>query len=119
MRIACLSIPPTNRPWRNKREMSIVNLSLYDTLCYSIYICYFITTLDTVLRHLFGAVVTSEDVTRQKPAPDIFLEAARGLGVAPGACLAYEDAELGLQAIRAAGMEAVDVRVTGQSTCTL
>ena len=62
------------------------------------------------IARLFAAVVTSEDVTRQKPAPDIFLEAARRLGVAPACCRAYEDTELGLQAIRAAGMEAVDVR---------
>lgn len=62
------------------------------------------------IRHLFQAVVTSEQVTRQKPAPDIFLEAARQLGVAPEFCRAYEDTDLGLQAIRAAGMEAVDVR---------
>lgn len=63
------------------------------------------------IRHLFEAVVTSEFVTRQKPAPDIFLEAARRLKVEPQFCRAYEDADLGLQAIRAAGMEAVDVRV--------
>lgn len=62
------------------------------------------------IRSLFDTVVTSEDVRLQKPAPDIFLEAARRLGVPPGACLAYEDADLGLQAIRAAGMLAVDVR---------
>lgn len=62
------------------------------------------------IQHMFDAVVTSEDVQRQKPAPDIFLEAARRLGVAPQHCRAYEDAELGLQAIRAAGMHAVDVR---------
>lgn len=62
------------------------------------------------IRQLFGAVVTNEDVTRQKPAPDIFLEAARRIGVAPGRCRAYEDTDLGMQAIRAAGMEAVDVR---------
>ena len=62
------------------------------------------------IRHLFQAIVTSEDVVRQKPAPDIFLEAARRLGVAPQQCRAYEDTELGMQAIRAAGMEAVDVR---------
>ena len=71
------------------------------------------------IRELFDAVVTSEDVVRQKPAPDIFLEAARRLGVPPEFCLAYEDAELGLQAIRSAGMAAVDVRVTGQSSGTL
>jgi len=68
-----------------------------------------------VLSHLgilewFGAVVTNEDVVNQKPAPDIFLEAAKRLGVNPAACRAFEDTELGLTAIRAAGMEAVDVR---------
>jgi beta-phosphoglucomutase family hydrolase len=62
------------------------------------------------LRRYFQAVVTSEDVQRPKPAPDIFLEAARRLGVPPQFCRAYEDTVLGLQAIRAAGMEAVDVR---------
>jgi len=62
------------------------------------------------IRHLFNAVVTSEMVKQQKPAPDIFLEAARRIGVAPQHCRAYEDTDLGLQAIRAAGMEAVDVR---------
>jgi beta-phosphoglucomutase family hydrolase len=62
------------------------------------------------IRHLFDAVVTCEMVKNQKPAPDIFLEAARRIGVEPKFCRAYEDTELGLQAIRSAGMEAVDVR---------
>jgi beta-phosphoglucomutase-like phosphatase (HAD superfamily) len=62
------------------------------------------------IRHLFQAVVTSEDVAHQKPAPDIFLEAARRIGVPPQFCRAYEDTDLGMKAIRAAGMEAVDVR---------
>jgi HAD superfamily hydrolase (TIGR01509 family) len=62
------------------------------------------------IRELFAAVVTSEMVKHQKPAPDIFLEAARRIGVPPKFCRAYEDTELGLTAIRAAGMEAVDVR---------
>lgn len=71
--------------------------------------------IEMVLRHLgigdwFQAVVTSEDVTRQKPAPDIFLEAARRLGVDPTRCRGYEDTDLGMQAIRDAGMEAIDVR---------
>lgn len=71
--------------------------------------------IEKVLRHLairefFGAVVTSEDVAHQKPAPDIFLEAARRLGVAPENCRAYEDTDIGLEAIRKAGMDAVDVR---------
>ena len=62
------------------------------------------------IRHLFAAVVTSEMVKNQKPSPDIFLEAARRIGVEPKCCRAYEDTELGLQAIRSAGMDAVDVR---------
>jgi beta-phosphoglucomutase family hydrolase len=62
------------------------------------------------IRHMFAAVVTSEMVKHQKPAPDIFLEAARRIGVEPKFCRAYEDTDLGLTAIRAAGMEAVDVR---------
>ncbi len=62
------------------------------------------------IRHLFNAVVTSEHVVNQKPAPDIFLEAARRIGVPPQFCRAYEDTDIGLQAIRSAGMEAIDVR---------
>jgi len=62
------------------------------------------------IRHLFAAVVTSEMVTNQKPAPDIFLEAARRIGVDPKLCRGYEDTDLGMQAIRGAGMDAVDVR---------
>ena len=72
--------------------------------------------IEQVLRHLdilkfFDAIVTSEDVVNQKPAPDIFLEAARQIGVSPRFCRAYEDTDLGLRAIRAAGMDAVDVRL--------
>jgi beta-phosphoglucomutase-like phosphatase (HAD superfamily) len=79
-----------------------------------------LTIIDLVLqrlgiRHLFQAIVTSEDVANQKPAPDIFLEAARRLGVPPKFCRAYEDTDLGMQAIRAAGMEAVDVRTLVRS----
>ncbi|MCX6928308.1 MAG: HAD-IA family hydrolase [Verrucomicrobia bacterium] len=71
--------------------------------------------IEQVLEHLgilelFQEIVTSEDVVNQKPAPDIFLEAARRLGVPPQFCRAYEDTDLGMRAIRAAGMEAVDVR---------
>jgi HAD superfamily hydrolase (TIGR01549 family) len=73
------------------------------------------SVIEKVLRHLeirdlFAAVVTSEDVIHQKPAPDIFLEAARRLDVPPQNCRAYEDTDLGLTAIRTAGMDAVDVR---------
>lgn len=62
-----------------------------------------------LLKH-FDALVTADDVHHGKPAPDIFLEAAKRLGVPPADCYAFEDAELGLQAARAAGMTAVDIR---------
>jgi beta-phosphoglucomutase-like phosphatase (HAD superfamily) len=58
----------------------------------------------------FAAVVAAEDTPRHKPEPDVFLEAARRIGVAPAACTVYEDADLGLEAARRAGMLAVDVR---------
>lgn len=58
----------------------------------------------------FDAIVTSEDVENQKPAPDIFLKAAEQIEVPPEECRAYEDTDLGMSAIRAAGMDAVDIR---------
>jgi len=58
----------------------------------------------------FGAVVTADDVENHKPAPDTFLKAAALIGVPAEECRAYEDTDLGMEAIRAAGMEAVDVR---------
>ena len=64
----------------------------------------------TGLTKLFATVVTIEDVTRPKPAPDLFLEAARRLGVAPSRCCVFEDSPQGLEAARNAGMLAIDVR---------
>jgi HAD superfamily hydrolase (TIGR01509 family) len=58
----------------------------------------------------FGAVVAAEDTVRHKPDPDVFLEAARRLGVDPARCTVYEDTDLGLEAARRAGMTGVDVR---------
>jgi len=58
----------------------------------------------------FSALVTSDDVANPKPAPDTFLKAAALLGVPAEKCRAYEDTELGMESIRAAGMDAVDVR---------
>ena len=62
------------------------------------------------LLDFFQSIVTADDVAHGKPAPDIFLEAARRLGVPPEQCYAFEDGELGLQSARAAGMTAVDIR---------
>jgi beta-phosphoglucomutase family hydrolase len=58
----------------------------------------------------FAAVVAAEDTTRHKPEPDVFLEAARRLGVEAAGCMVYEDTDIGLEAARRAGMLAVDVR---------
>jgi putative hydrolase of the HAD superfamily len=55
----------------------------------------------------FDAVVTSAEVARSKPAPDIFLEVARRLGVEPAACIVLEDSLPGCQAALAAGMHAI------------
>ncbi len=73
---------------------------------------------DVIVRQLetigcldwFDTLVTAEDTQRHKPFPDVFLEAAGRLGVPPEHCIVYEDADLGLEAARAAGMHWIDVR---------
>jgi HAD superfamily hydrolase (TIGR01509 family) len=59
------------------------------------------------LDGLFGAVVSSDGVATGKPAPDVYLEAARHLGVAPERCLVIEDSRNGVLAGRAAAMRVV------------
>lgn len=59
------------------------------------------------VRERFTAVVSSEEVARGKPAPDVYLEAARQLGVDPSACVAVEDSENGVKAAVAAGMRVI------------
>lgn len=63
------------------------------------------------LREVFQAVVCGDDpeLARPKPAPDIFLLAARRLGIEPAQCLVFEDAIAGLQAAKTAGMTAIAV----------
>ena len=62
------------------------------------------------IKKYFQAVVTADDAVQPKPAPDIFLEAARRIGVAPEYCQVFEDGDLGLEAARIAGMLPTDVR---------
>jgi HAD superfamily hydrolase (TIGR01509 family) len=61
------------------------------------------------LAGCFRATVSSEEVARGKPAPDVYLEAAARLGVAPQRCAAVEDSASGLRAAAAAGMWVVAV----------
>ena len=61
------------------------------------------------LGRLFAATVSSEEVARGKPAPDVYLEAARRLGVPPGRCAAIEDSENGILSARAAGMRVLAI----------
>ena len=63
------------------------------------------------LRHYFDAVVAADHVKHHKPAPDTFLLCAQRMGVQPTQCVVFEDADFGIQAARAAGMDAVDVRL--------
>ena len=70
--------------------------------------------IDTVLdlagiADLFDATVSSEEVSRGKPAPDVYLEAARRLGVDAHACAAVEDSHGGIRAAKAAGMRVIAI----------
>jgi len=57
----------------------------------------------------FRAIVAMEDTRRGKPDPEVFLLGAKALGVAPERCIVFEDAPVGIQAAKAAGMRAVGV----------
>jgi HAD superfamily hydrolase (TIGR01509 family) len=61
------------------------------------------------LGRYFTASVSSEEVARGKPEPDVFLEAARRLGVEPTHCAAVEDSENGILAAKAAGMRTIAI----------
>jgi HAD superfamily hydrolase (TIGR01509 family) len=68
--------------------------------------------IDAVLRRLelaalFEVTVSSEEVERGKPAPDVYLEATRRLEVEPAECVAIEDSASGIRAARAAGMRVI------------
>jgi HAD superfamily hydrolase (TIGR01509 family) len=68
-------------------------------------------TLELIgLGQTFPVVVTAEDVTHGKPAPDMFLLAAERMGVPAAECVVFEDSVLGLEAAKRAGMATVLVR---------
>ena len=64
---------------------------------------------DTALRGQFRVVVCTDDLPHGKPAPDVYLEAARRLGVTPEACVCVEDSPNGILAGKAAGMKVIAV----------
>jgi HAD superfamily hydrolase (TIGR01509 family) len=61
------------------------------------------------LAPFFRVTVSSEEVPRGKPAPDVYLEAARGLGVPPDRCAAVEDSRNGIRSAKAAGMKVIAI----------
>jgi beta-phosphoglucomutase family hydrolase len=76
--------------------------------------------LEFMLEHIpladcFDAFVTGEDVTSGKPAPDTFLKAAEKLSIQPGRCIVVEDAVVGIQAAKSAGMAVVAVTNTTEA----
>jgi HAD superfamily hydrolase (TIGR01509 family) len=67
-------------------------------------------TLEAIgVRRLFEVVVSAAEVARGKPSPDVFLEAAKRLGVSPSECVVVEDSHNGVRAARAAGMRCVAI----------
>jgi HAD superfamily hydrolase (TIGR01509 family) len=61
------------------------------------------------LKDCFAATVSSEEVAHGKPAPDVYLEAAQRLGVAPELCAAVEDSHSGIRSAHAAGMRVIAI----------
>jgi len=72
----------------------------------------------TGLDRYFDVIVGGDEVAHGKPAPDVYLEAARRLGIPPTECLAIEDADLGVESAVAAGMRTVMVLRDGTFSAT-
>ena len=75
----------------------------------------------TILRGInletsFGAVVTADDVRNGKPAPEVYLAAARLIDTAPEECLVFEDSEVGIRSAVSAGMRCIGVTTTRTDT---
>ena len=74
------------------------------------------TLAELELAAEFPVIVRGDEVARGKPAPDVFIEAARRLGVAPEDCLVFEDAPMGIEAAHAAGMRVVALTTSFQAS---
>ncbi len=90
------------RAWQGKVPMAVASNGRLANVQASLH--------TTGLLALFDLIVSADDVAHGKPAPDVFLEAARRMRVPPAECVVLEDSDEGLHAAKAAGMRAVDVR---------
>lgn len=77
------------------------------------------TLIATRLRPLFYTIVTAGEVERAKPAPDVYLEAARRMRVKPERVVVFEDSNEGLEAAYRAGMRAFDIREAWSKTAEI
>ena len=73
------------------------------------------TLAELGLADAFSIIVRGDEVARGKPAPDVFIEAARRLGVDAADCLVFEDAPMGIEAAHAAGMRVVALTTSFQT----
>jgi beta-phosphoglucomutase-like phosphatase (HAD superfamily) len=90
------------RKWHGRVPMSVASNGVRENVE--------ATLVATKLRPLFNYVVTAEDVEHGKPAPDVYLEAARRMKVDPTQCVVFEDSDEGLEAAHRAGMRGIDIR---------
>lgn len=97
---------PGVRPWLEAlREAGIPSIIASSTPRANI-----VHVLDRIgLAEFFRGMIASEDVTRGKPDPQVFLLAAERLGESPGRCVVFEDTPVGIRAGKAAGMKVVGV----------
>ncbi len=94
--------------YRGKLPLAVASGGYRDTIT---------RTLDRLaIRDWFDAMVVAEDTPRHKPEPDVFLEAAKRLGVEATKCVVFEDTDIGLEAARRAGMPGIDVRPWAKAT---
>lgn len=91
------------RAWHGKVPMLVASNGRRDNVTSSL--------RTTGLLPLFDGIVAAEDVSAGKPEPDVFLESARRMNVAPADCIVLEDSNEGLRAAAAAGMRSVDIRL--------